>query len=526
MQRFLVLIAFMAPALLSADTVAGEANRRRPNFLVILVDDMGYSDVGCYGSEIHTPHLDKLANHGIRYTQMYNTSKCYPTRAALLTGNYFQHTTREFGHTATAGEVLRPVGYRTWWSGKHHGTFNPHERGFDHFSGFLGGAVNFWNPGGADESGSRVPGAVYTWAFDEKLVKPFIPKQPFHTTDAFTDWALEWLDASRGSDKPWFLYVAYNAPHWPLHAHPEDIERFRGVYDGGYSSIREARYRRQIEMGLFKKETARLSEAETATDEAWNALSPEGQKQESLRMSIHAAMVHQVDRNVGRLVSKLTQLDQLDDTLVLFLADNGASPERPRKPDVDADAAWGSVGSFESIGRSWANVANAPLRKWKATSHEGGINTPMIAHWPNGITKAGTICRESCHLIDLLPTWMELAGASHPGESTQSDIPPIEGVSIVPSFRGKVLRRKSPLFFEFGSGNAVRDGQWKLVRTRKSRWELYRFDADRTEENDVAAEHPERAEAMAAQWEAWFRRCTGKSYPATSTKTRRKKVRK
>ena len=252
---------------------------------------MGYSDLGCYGSEIATPNLDKLAAAGIRYTRMYNTSKCYPTRAALLTGNYFQHTDREFPNTATAGEVLRPAGYHTWWSGKHHADFNPHGRGFDHFFGFLGGAVNFWNPGGQDKKGKAVPGAVYSWAFDDKIVNPFIPEKGFHCTDAFTDWGL----------------------------------------------------------------------------------------------------------------------GQLDNTLILFLADNGASPERPKKPDVDPDAEWGSVGSFESIGRAWANVCDTPLRKWKATSHEGGINTPMIAHWPNGIEAPGTVNRQPCHLIDLLPTWMELA---------------------------------------------------------------------------------------------------------------------
>jgi arylsulfatase len=485
----------------------------RPNFLVILVDDMGYSDLGCYGSEIETPHLDQLAAKGIRYTQMYNTSKCYPTRASLLTGNYFQHTDREFSHTATVGEVLRPAGYRTWWSGKHHARFNPHDRGFDHFSGFLGGAINYWSPGGVNADGNRVPGAVSSWAFDERVVKPFLPDGSFHATDAFTDWALQWLEDSRASDQPWFLYVAYNAPHWPLHAHPEDIDRFQGVYDQGYAAIRSARYQRQIEMGLFDQEVASLSPPEAATAEAWQSLSDEERRQESLRMAIHAAMVHQVDRNVGRLVSKLEALDQLEHTLVLFLADNGASPERPEKPDVDPDAAWGSAGSFESIGRSWANVCDTPLRKWKATSHEGGINTPMIAHWPRGIQATGSIYREPCHLMDLLPTWIELAGASHPGGSTQSAIPPLEGISLTPSFRGAPLTRNEPLFFEFGSGKAVRHGRWKLVRTRDAPWELYDLETDRTETNDLAAEHPDRVSGLSAAWLIWYKRCTGKDDP-------------
>lgn len=499
----LIVMLQLCPTVIAAD---------RPNFLVILVDDMGSSDLGCYGSEIETPHLDGLAANGIRYTQMYNTSKCYPTRASLLTGNYFQHTDRGFSNTATAGEVLRPAGYHTWWSGKHHANFNPIGRGFDHFHGFLGGAVNFWNPGGEDANGRKVPGAVYSWAFDDRVVKPFIPQQPFHTTDVFTDWALKWLDESRESSRPWFLYVAYNAPHWPLHAWPEDIAKYDGVYDKGYATVREARYRRQIEMGLFDASTAPLSPGESATHDAWENLSPAERRKESLRMQIHAAMVHQVDRNVGRLVSRLKDLDQLDNTLILFLADNGASPERPRKPHTDPDAEFGTVGSFESIGRAWANVCDTPLRKWKATSHEGGINTPMIAHWPDGITVPDTINREPCHLIDLLPTWMELANATHPGESQESEIPPIEGISLSPTFVGKTLQRSAPLFFEFGSGNAVHDGPWKLVRSRGQAWELYNLASDRTETKNLAAKQSERVAEMSAQWNAWFTRCTGREY--------------
>ena len=494
-----------------------------PNILVILVDDMGYSDLGCYGSEIPTPHLDQLASNGIRYTQMYNTAKCFPTRVALLTGNYFQHSDRDFKRTATAGEVLRPAGYHTWWSGKHHASFNPIERGFDHFSGFLGGACNFWNPGGEDKNGKKLPGAVYTWAFDEKTVKPFIPDQPFHCTDAFTDWGMNWLEEAKDSGKPWFLYVAYNAPHWPLHAHPEDIAKFKGVYDVGYGEIRMARYRRQIGTGLLDCHTALLSEAEGGSDEAWQELSDEVRKKESLRMTIHAAMIHQVDRNVGRLVTKLKELGQLENTLILFLADNGASPERPHKPHSDPEAEWGSVGSFEAIGRPWANVCDTPLRKWKASSHEGGINTPMIAHWPEGIENPGRICRDPCHLIDLLPTWMELAGASHPGESKKEDIPPVEGVSLVPTFAGQSPERKAPLFFEWGSGKAVRDGKWKIVRTRNEDWELYDLENDRTETGNLAGEHPERVAKMAEAWNAWYERCTGKPYAGKEKKEKKPK---
>ena len=246
---------------------------KRPNVVLILADDMGYSDLGCYGGEIKTPNLDSLAKNGIRYTQAYNTSKCWTTRISLLTGLYHHRSDRDFRNTALIGETLKPAGYRTWWSGKHHASFNPHERGFDHFSGFLGGAINFWNPGDKAREGEDVPGwkAVYTWAFDKKLVKPYLPPKDFYATDAFTDWGLEWLDGKEGADAPFFLYLAYNAPHWPLHAHPDDIAKYEGVYDSGYEAVRKARYERQLAIGLFDEEVTPLSEPE---HKVWSTLSP------------------------------------------------------------------------------------------------------------------------------------------------------------------------------------------------------------------------------------------------------------
>lgn len=504
----------------------------RPNILIVLVDDMGYSDLGCYGSEIRTPHLDRLAKAGVRYTQMYNTSKCWTTRISLLTGIYHRRSGRHFEHTATVGEVLRPAGYHTWWSGKHHASFNAHDRGFDHFHGFIGGAINFWNPGDKAREGEPVPGwrATYSWAFDEKLVKPFIPDKSFYATDAFTDWALTWLKV-READKaqkdwPFFLYVAYNAPHWPLHAHPEDIGKYKGVYDVGYDAIRAARYERQIELGLFEAQVAPLSERTYAAD-AWQTLTDEQRHDESMRMAIHAAMVDRVDQNIGRLVAQLDKSGELDNTLIMFMVDNGASAERPNAKGAPKEP-WGSVGTFEAIGRNWANVADTPLRLWKATSHEGGINTPMIAYWPKGIAESmrGRFYREPCHLIDLLPTWMQLAGstAKYPGVSKETDIPAIDGVSLLPTFAGNSLTREKPLFFEFGSGKAVRDGAWKLVRNRTNAWELYNLASDRTETNDLAAVEPDRAERMEQAWHAWYRDCTGKTWadPGKKQKTRKK----
>jgi arylsulfatase len=488
----------------------------RPNIVLILVDDMGYSDLGCYGGEIETPNLDRLARGGTRFTQMYNTSKCWTTRISLLTGIYHQRSDRDFRNTAIAGQVMCAAGYRTWWSGKHHASFNPYDRGFDHFSGFLGGAINFWNPSDVARPGEPLPGwrSTYTWAFDDKLVKPFVPDKSFYATDAFTDWALQWLDEERGEDEPFFLYVAYNAPHWPLHAHAKDIQKYDGVYDAGYEAIRRARYERQIESGLFDSQTASLSPPDHVV---WAELSNKQQQEETLRMQIHAAMVDRVDQNIGRLIAKLKQIDQFDNTLVLFLVDNGASHERPgNKGKKSEDAAWGTVGSFEAIGQSWANVANAPMRKWKICSTEGGINTPMIAHWPRGITaESDSICRHPCHLIDLLPTFMELAGdrAKYPAK-----LPPIDGISLAPIFRGETPKRSKPLYFQYGSWQAIRDGKWKLVQQKSNPWQLYDLSKDRTETRDQAGQEPDRVEAMQQQWLAWYRDCTGKEWQSQEPK--------
>jgi arylsulfatase A-like enzyme len=486
----------------------------RPNILVILVDDMGYSDLGCYGSEIQTPHLDRLAAEGIRYTQMYNTSKCWTTRISLLTGLWHTRSGRGFEHSALVSEVLGPAGYRTWWSGKHHASFNPHGRGFDHFSGFLGGAISFWNPSGKARPNEPAPKwkANYRWAFDKKEVQPYVPDKDFYATDRFTDWAMEWLDDSKDDDKPFFLYVAYNAPHWPLHARQEDIAKYKGVYEKGYAPIRHARYARQIKMGLFDPKVAPLSDPEFGQAE-WAALSDEERQIQTMRMTIHAAMVDRVDQNVGRLVSKLKQQKRLDNTLILFLVDNGASAEQPGNKGASTEP-WGSVGTFQAIGKRWAQVADTPLRFWKVTSHEGGICTPMIAHWPAGIAKAGEFYRQPCHLVDLLPTFMELAGekAKYPGTSKEAGIPPLDGLSIAPSFEGKSLKRKTPLFFQYGRGKAIRDGDWKLVRSGSGGWELYNLRQDRTETRNLASSEPDRVIQMTEAWEAWYESTTGHGF--------------
>ncbi len=312
--------------------------------------------------------------------------------------------------------------------------------------------------------------------------------------------------------------MAYNAPHWPLHAHPKDIQKYEGVYDFGYKAIRDARYKRQVENGLFDPKVAKLSEPEW---NQWESLSKQDKKKEAMRMSIHAAMVDRVDQNVGRLVKKLRELDKLDNTLILFLVDNGASPEKPNRKNAPMEP-WGSVGTFESIGRSWATVANTPLRKWKTSSHEGGANTPLIAHWPQGIANPGRTNREPCHLVDVMPTVMKLAGATYPQKLHGKPIPPVRGISLLPTLKNKPLVRDEPLYWQYGSGSAIRDGKWKLVRSR-STWELYDMSVDRTETNDLAAKHPDRVEQMGKQWNAWYKDCTGSEYQLAKKKKRKSK---
>jgi len=496
-----------------------------PNILIILVDDMGYSDLGCYGGEIRTPNIDRLAANGMKFSSMYNTAKCYPTRASLLTGVYFQRTDRDFSHTATLGEVLRPIGYTTLWSGKHHAKFNPVTRGFDRYYGMIGGAENHFNPGSKAAPGQPAPASKNDgnrWSLDGEEVKDFIPQDPkFYDTDAFTDRALTWLNEYEKKDKPFLLYLAYTAPHWPLQAWPEDIAKYKGVYDGGYESVRQARYQRQIELGLIDPKTSPLPPMEFGrkSQKKWDDLPSDERRQEAMRMEIYAAMVDRVDQNIGRLLQRLQEQGKLDNTLILFLADNGACAENPKVNNVDPDAPMGSVASFVSYGQNWASVGNTPLRKWKQDSFEGGINTPLVVHWPAGIKPQTGWNREPAHVIDVMPTVLAASGAHYPGASKQAKIPPLDGVSLLPAFKGEPIARTKPLFFQFGRGSAVRDGPWKLVRMGAT-WELYDLVADRNEMHDLAAKRPELVKQMEAAWLAWWKESTGHDWTGKNRKER------
>lgn len=470
---------------------------------------MGWSDLGCFGSEIKTPNLDSLAAQGVRFTQMYNTAKCFPSRACLLTGVYAQQNGNsdsfgELKNSVTLGEVLRGAGYRTLASGKHHGTENLYDRGFDHYYGLRDGCCNFWNPG-VQREGEPDPGrkrARY-WCIDEKTYYPYTPTDPdFYTTDAFTDYALKWLDESESQGKPFFLYLSYTAPHYPLHAWPEDIAKYKGVYDVGYHAIQEQRYKRQVKMGLVDPAITPLKKM-PAPDE-WKSLSKQEREREALMMEIYAAMVDRVDQNVGRVVDKLKAQGKLDNTLIMFASDNGGCAEgaNAKVKSTDPKDA-GKIASYDVVGENWANVQNTPLRFYKNYSHEGGICTPFIASWPKEMNNGGRISKQVAHFIDIMPTVVELSGAKYPEFHHNTEIVPMQGVSLVPALTGKTFVRHDPVYWEWNRGAAIRIEDMKAVRYGKN-WELYDLSVDRNETNDLAKTHPEILEGMVNQWNGWF----------------------
>lgn len=502
MKRFLTLFAAISAAL---STFADD----RPNVIFILVDDMGWSDLGCYGSEIDTPNIDRLAQDGIQFTQMYNTAKCFPSRACLLTGVYAQQSGMDESHgemrnAVTLGEVLRGAGYRTLASGKHHGTENLYDRGFDHYYGLRDGCCNFWNPG-FQRPGEPEPGhkRIRYWCIDEKTYYPYTPEDPnFYATDAFTDNALEWFDEPETKEKPFILYLSYNAPHYPLHAWPEDIAKYEGVYDDGYQAIQESRYQRQVDMGLIDPKKNPLVGKPQARD--WNTLSDEEKETESTRMEIYAAMLDRVDQNIGKLLDKLRQQGRLDNTLVFFASDNGACAETTGANVVSmAPEDVGKVASFDTVGEDWAIIQNTPFRYYKNYSHEGGICTPFIAYWPRGLRNPGSFNREPAHFIDIMSTVVDVGKASYPKWHHGTAITPMQGVSLLPALEGKPLKRGKPIFWQWKQGAAIRDGNYKAVRWGED-WELYDISKDRNESRNLAAKEPERLANLAQQWKDWY----------------------
>lgn len=519
---------------LSAALALPAATAPRPNFIVLLADDLGFSDLGCYGSEIRTPNLDALAASGLRFSQFYTTPKCFPSRASLLTGLYPHQTglgrrPEKLGGCTTLAEVLRDSGYHTWMVGKWHGKDLPVERGFERHFGLVDGQVNHFNPGRqrpgepppAMDKGERL------WAEDAKVYKPYTPDDPkFYSTDAYTDRAIRYLDEQR-DDRPFLLYVAYTAPHYPIQAWPEDIARYHGNYQVGWDRIRLARYERQNAMQLFPMpaplaprghksiavvrdtgpwmsrfwdETGRFQPWEEVADhDIWD-----------LKMAVYAAMVDRLDRNIGRLLAHLRERGKADNTVVLFLSDNGAcagTHHYGTTPQVPPRSGPGPLDSFHTYDSPWADVSNTPFYGYKDTCYEGGNATPFIVSWPAGLqTRPGTIVHEIAHIMDIAPTFYELAGARYPDTFRGAPLPPLEGRSLVPVLRGNKRAGHDALFWEYNEDRAVRRGNWKLVGLPKKPWQLFDLAKDRAEQHDLSAQQPQVLRDLSNRWDQWAKR--------------------
>ncbi len=500
-MKHLLISSLMA--LLLAALTAQEVPKKT-NFVVIMVDDMGYSDIGCFGGEVKTPNLDQLAANGMRFTQFYNTAKCHTTRAELLTGNYaYSIGDNHMEHGATFAEVLRPAGYRTICSGKWHQVPLPTERGFDRYYGLADGASNFFNPGTNAREGEGKPGRKFQnkkrrWAIEDKVIMGYTDPDPkFYHTDAFTHYAIERLEEYKDEEKPFVLYLPYTAPHYPLHAWPEDIAKYRGKFMMGWDEIRKQRFERMKELGIID-DRHQLTPRE---GRAWNSLTEKQKKDEDLKMAVYCAMIDRVDQNLGRLFSKLKELGKWENTLIVFFSDNGACKEQPNTtPDIPP----GPVESYRTVSVEWANASNTPYRKFKSTDYEGGIRTSFIAHWP-AVIEPGQITDQFGHLIDISATMRDITGAEYPKEIKGKKTKEPAGKSLLPIFQGKKREGHEVFYWRFGSANAIRIGELKAVRAKSAMggWDLFDLSKDPTEMNNLAETMPEKAKEMGAMWDAW-----------------------
>jgi arylsulfatase len=499
----------------------------RPNILLILADDLGFSDLACFGGEIDTPHLDALAARGVRFTQLYNNARCCPSRAALMTGqdphrvgmgNMTGGTPRPGfpGYSGRVSEsaaflpaVLQQAGYSTAMSGKWHlGQPGPVARGFQEYFGMIHGFDSFWDA----TKYTRLPAG-----------RPMRTYANFYATEAITDHALDFLRIARAQQKPWFLYLAYNAPHFPLHAPKDLIDKYQARYEKGWDVLREQRFQRLRQLGLVPKnyelpERSVVGPNRVSTPNGWapkqnppwDSLPADRRQDLARRMATFAAMVDHMDQSIGRVVADLRARNELDNTLILFASDNGACAEwDPFGFDVSSGptnvlhtgeklAQMGQKGTYHSYGSAWANLGNTPWRLYKHYTHEGGISTPCIAHWPRGLKGRNAINHQPWHFIDVLPTLAAVAGAKPPAG--------LSGVDMSPLLAGRKFPRPKPIFFEHEGSRAVRDGKWKITAVYpQGPWKLFDIEADRTESNDLAARDPQRVARMARQWEEWAR---------------------
>ncbi len=527
----LVFMSITICGLLAYSSFAKEDEGGKPNIIIVLVDDMGYSDLGCYGGEIETPNIDKLAASGIRFTQMYNCARCCPTRASLLTGHY-PHQVGMAGmgknlnmKAATIAEILKLNGYHTGMAGKWHlsltkarenpdeqlrwlahqadyGSFSPLEnypvnRGFEEHWGVIWGVVNYFDP--------------FSLVHNENPIKEV--GHDFYMTDFITKKSIDLIDQFSKDNDPFFLYVAHNAPHWPLHALPDDIEKYKDTYSEGWDVLRGKRYHRMIELNLINSTTCKLPE--NSSGKKWdNCLEKE---KEVAGMAVHAAMVDRIDHGIGKIIQKLKETGQYDNTVIFILSDNGASYERGYPPGFDrpgfkrdsteiiynADHP-GAENTWNYLGNAWASAVNTPFRFWKRESYEGGICTPFIVHWPIELkAKKKTINHGVGHVMDILPTCLELAEAEYPSTINGMETVPPEGKSLLPLINRQIAATHDTLFWEHEGGRAVRVGNWKVSALRDSQWELFNLEKDRTESNNLAKKYPKKVTEMNALWDEY-----------------------
>lgn len=506
------------PAVAAAAKTAPVA-AKRPNVVVFLVDDMGFSDIGSYGSEIPTPNIDALAADGLRFTQFYNTARCSTSRASLLTGLYPHQagmgfleprapkgargtTGKLLDRSVTIAEVLRDAGYKTGMAGKWHLGIShgvgPWQRGFDRSLASPFGEIYF--PG-------QKPERQHTLYIDGRKVdssSPEVGTGDWYSPDLFVDWSTEFFHEAEQEGKPFFLYIPFVGVHFPVKAPAEDIARFKGKYLQGWDKLRQARYARQQAMGLVPN--TKLTDPLPVSYD-WEKLSDTDRERFDSIMAVYAAAINRMDKAVGDLVARLKESGEYDNTLILFMSDNGGNAESG--PDGRAEG--GVPGSRDStvfVGLNWATLQNTPFSYFKHFTEEGGISTPLIAHWPNGIDKRlnGSFVRAPGHLVDVMPTVLDITGAKYPAVYHGNEIVPESGRSFAPSFQGKALNRKVPIFWEHEGNRAVRAGKWKIVARFLEPWELYDIDADRGETRDLAAAHPDIVRKLANAYDVWAER--------------------
>lgn len=491
-------IVSLGSILLSSFSVFSQTQLKKPNIILILADDMGYSDPGCYGGELTTPALNRLANEGVRLTRFRNSAMCVCSRASLLTGKYWPRATPEFEKTQLLPEMLHQQGYRTALIGKWHQKGDPMDRGFDHFFGFLGGFGDHFT-GSKDFRINREPFTAFG--------------TEYYSSDTFTDRAIQFIEAPKATqdDQPFFLYLSYQAPHNPLQAPKADILKHRGNYLNGWQAVREARFKRQKELGIVPVD-ARLPDYPKNLP-AWESLTPEQRDLEDLRMSVYAAMVERMDMGIGRLMKALEESGKAENTLILFMSDNGTdSFSKMDAAMLKKDLLPGDAGSNWQPGTGWAYATVTPWRLYKISQHAGGVTTGAIAWWPGKTGKPGRIEPTAVHMMDVLPTLNELLN-----QHTTSGM---AGESFLPLLKGKTWQRKNPLYFQFMDNRAIRTPEWTMVEVDEAGWELFNANSDPLETENSAARHPEIVAKLQENWLKWWKQDSGdQDYSPKSTKS-------